>query len=101
MRKLEELPAEAGLEGADAGKGMSRHSLRRNPPEVVDAISPLHGIADGSPLEENESPTMTQCSESIAPRWNEVSLAGLQNKVVIPDKGATNLDFNISTAAKK
>ena len=56
---------------------------------------------DGKPLADNESPTMTQCTQSISPRWSEISKAGLHNKVVIPEKGSSSLDFNVSTTAKK
>jgi hypothetical protein len=56
---------------------------------------------EGTPLPANESPTMTKSSESVAPKWSNISAAGLHNKIEIPDKGTTTLDFNISSVPKK
>lgn len=56
---------------------------------------------DGSPLGANESPTMTTSSESVAPLWSDVSRAKLHNKVDVPEKGSTSLDFSISGIQKK
>jgi hypothetical protein len=56
---------------------------------------------DGSVLPLGESPTMTSSSESVAPNWSDVSMAHLHNKIDIPEKGSTGLDFNISTAPRR
>lgn len=55
---------------------------------------------DGKPLGDNESPTMTQCTQAISPRWNDITKAGMHNTAVVPEKGSSSLDFNISTSPK-
>ncbi|WP_397569119.1 hypothetical protein [Schlesneria sp. T3-172] len=56
---------------------------------------------DGSPLGENESPTMVQSRESVSAMYSDPSRAGMHNRIEIPEKGVTDLDFTISTSAPK
>jgi hypothetical protein len=52
---------------------------------------------DGTPLGKDDSPTMTQSIESIAPMYSNIAKAGLHNKVDVPDKGVSNLDFTLNS----
>lgn len=57
--------------------------------------------ADGTPLEEDESPTMVQAIESISQMYSDPSRAGLHNRVTVSEKGNESMDFKVSSIPMK
>lgn len=71
------------------------------PPGKYDVLFSLRVKPDGTPLGENDSPTMVQSQETISKMYSDPAKIGLHNKVDIPEKGATSLDFALSSVKMK
>lgn len=56
---------------------------------------------DGSPLGQNDSPTLVNAKEIVAPRWSNPEpdqMAALSRRVDIPEGGKTDIEFSITSA---
>ena len=82
-------------------KVMTASNKEGIPPGQYQVLLSLKVKADGSPLGKNESPTMVQSRELIAPMYSDPGKLGLHNKIDVPEKGANNLDFKVTSAPVK
>jgi len=71
------------------------------PPGKYEVLFSRRVRPDGTPLGDNESPTMVESRESISAMYNDPARAGMHNRIEVPEKGVTDLDFNVSAAAPK
>ena len=71
------------------------------PPGKYEVLFSRRVKPDGSPLGDNESPTMVESRESISAMYNDPSRAGMHNRIEVPEKGVTDLDFTVSLATPK
>jgi len=67
------------------------------PPGQYDVLFSRRVKPDGTPLGETDSPTMVQSEETISKMYSDPAKIGLHNKVDITEKGATSLDFALSS----
>lgn len=87
----------------DEGKFTVMHLSKKEglPPGKYEVLLSRRVKPDGTPLGENESPTMVQSRESISKMFSDPAMAGLHNRVDVSENGNNSIEFKVTSVKAK